>query len=405
MKKKLLFLLAIPIDLIYEIWYQWMLSKNMNGIHGSYCEKIYNSLLEKPSINLHSIIHHNIHHRINHLCTELFLVLVSFGFFYLCSCDSFLDYLHKRFIGSFLFLGKFMTVNNFDIKIMELEQLIIVFLECNDLPGQFGKNKFISYGIFIVVLTFVIVPLIVRAKVFLELKLKIISPVIIAICTILIVKAFRIFIVFLGSAMNFCKCIRIDKQHYPVLDRFCKDNNIYFDAYYYINTFSSSPTLFFDFFNITKVLIYNDIKLFSDREVESALLFEANKRTFYGIIGNIFLPFLPKIITAIFMIYFSKTILEGFCGLYISHVTAFLIAEETFSFAFEKILSLPITLLETQIDNFNYDFIKKKGFGEDFSRFLIISAIHDSTESFKSSNIYSFFHREKNLFEKIRRLL
>ncbi len=403
-KSILLLCLIVSIDLIYELYYQWRISyQKITALSNSL--KVFKLISNDLFLNFKRSVHHNIHHRISHILNHLLLTGISFFFLFFCTLDNLLSNLQKKNIIPHIYIFKeFMKLSSLEIEILHIEGFIILFMECKDFFKRFLEHHVLSLTLFGIFLFIFFVPLFIRTKIFLEIKLRSVSPLFMAILTSFFMKLMSYFLIIFDNFIGINNSIEIFKN-FNILRKFCAENNIFFKAYYYIRPVSVSPLYSCTFFNFTKLIISTDIKYFTNKEIESALIFEAFKCTKIGMLGNFVLPFISKILFALFMIYISNKWLKRFSNQYTTHVTAFLIAEEAFHFGLEKYIFMPITMIEIYIDNLNYKMIKDIGYGKYFINFLIKSAIKDHTECIRSSTIYSYINNEKNLIDKILRLI
>lgn len=395
--------IAIPMDLVYELIHQSFFSKNIRKCLMKNRNTI-DFLSHGSDQELEKSIHHNIHNTICHLIIHWCLLKICAVFVCICASPRFCELIDNKMKNvKFMFINRFMGLSSFEMLLIQIEHVCILYCECKGPFFHVYGNTWLSLGIFLIVLIFLIVPLLVRCKVYMEKRFCSLAPFLSAIIFTIFLEFYH-FIIFNIDHLVLEKLIKIT-NNYKILNSYCKDKSINFVAYNNpdkeYDTCTSSSSFAFS----VNAIIYGSLSHFKPKEIEAALLHEAFKHTFVGVVGNTILPLVQRILFAVFLVYFSKRCLKPFCNRNISHVTGFLVLEEVLSMGVERFIFFPIMWLQQYVDGVGDKAIKEAGLGVDYAKFLLHSRMHAHLEIINPSLFYRIFNRENHLFERISKLI
>ncbi|KAI5169327.1 hypothetical protein PAEPH01_0619 [Pancytospora epiphaga] len=399
----ILALIAFPLDIIYETIYQANFRANFN----TELEKFPGVLNLIKTQHIDKFKHHALHsisHTISHLLIHLGLIYTSAVFVMAILSNSFCAIAENACKTlNFLFLSSFMSLSPMEMLLLQLEHFIVIFFECSFYFSHvFGFNILVSL-LWIIVLIFFYIPLHVRAKVYLEHKLRYVAPIAMAavFSTTIYIYKYVSFKIDLGIYHHLVPIT----NSFPILERFCKEHGIGVEYYSSNDKYYDKACSALSLFTDRNIILYGSLGKLSPREIEAALLHESFAFSWLGMLDTFILPTLEKFLFAGLCIFFSKRFLKHFCSKHIGHITAFLILEECLSLGVQRFIFFPINIIRLGIEHRADAMVKASGLGMEYAKFLLLSEVDAHLSHINPSNIYQLFHCEGKLFNRIEFLI
>lgn len=410
---------ALPVDLVFELFYQMYVKYHCNDILAGY-EKA-NTFIEDLSKNLNDsnckeydykqLLPKTINHVMHHLAGHLFLCFNSFLFVMFIASKKICDSLAVKFKSfSLLFIKDFMGLSSMEMFLLQLEHCIVVYLESPNFIKQCISHKFyhahesVINVIWVILIIFAVVPILVRCKVYCEVRLHYEAPLVAAAVFTIFLFFYKLFLfnVDLRILRNL-EDINITK--FNVLNDYIGGKgyniNIYNDKEKHYDT----SQLVLDFVFSKNIILYGDISKYSFKEKEAALLHCSFDFSFWGQLSEVFIPLVQRFLFAFICIYFSKYHLKRFCNDHIGHITAFLILEEMLDTNVQKFIFAPFNILELFIEGGANSLVKKHGLGNDYAKYLLISELHAHSAHIHPSFFYDLFNKNNKLLTRINNLI
>lgn len=391
-------LLVLSVDIISEIICQRAVPHRF-------------SLYSKPSaavkfiesLNMHDlmeIIHKSVHHRIMHLFTHLFLSQTSLLFL--------LYIMNKNIIGfslnlfkdfSFLIVRRFMGLSSFEMLLLQLEHAIFIFFECMACFSHFFDDSTLSLLVWSCLVVFVITPIHVRAKVFLEKRLHWKAPLVMAAIYSLVLYLYP-YIFFMVDLKMLHHLEKIDMR-FESVNTLCSNYGTSFSLYHDPSPHYSESYKIINFFGTKSIIVHCNFAKIDPKRIEPLLFHACQSFKMSGLFANTFLPVFQRFLAAFVMIVFDKYMLVRLCGKSIDHVTAHLVVEEAFANNLERYVFVVLNLIHHYVEHRADIAVQKEGLGVQLAEFLVLSELPAGCTPIISHSIYKFFNHGSDLFGRI----
>lgn len=392
-KINIILMSAIPfIDIFIEYIYQ-------TGLYFS----IVSRLEQYPNFSKNVLGHHtlkyikeSIHHTLIHISTNVLLTGMCVFLVSLTINHKIRTSLFNFLFPIFYLFPSFSGVSSFEIFLLEVQCAIIRIFESKWICSLFFEDNIllnISWPLFVF---FILVPLEIRFKIYIEKRLHYKAPIFIGILHA--ISSILLPIVYLLVSRSIFKCSLIESISFP--------GDLKKISVYHLK--SNSHHL-----EIIPISYYNSIIIKGNishhkEDILSSLIFESSKFDIAGIVSSLLMPFIKNLIFAFFVVYFDKKYLKMFCSNDIHHICAHLIVEEFLNIGFFKYLLSPLIILENllvyshddKIRNFLLQNTEKSKIATEYFNLKL-----HSHKSIHPSFFYCMFNNETNTISRLNEIL